>query len=209
MSDEIPVKESELDELKREMRSAQWTNWVESNRKQLTGVAAAVLVVLIAVGFWIENERSLQATAATIYQQAMSEADQDKKRTLLESLNRDFSGSSYSALALMHLAGSDLANAEVHLNALISHSKAMPEWVWQARLDLAEIKIAAGDMATAKSLLDQQIGKQYQQLRYYLLAQTSSDESEKQDYLQKAKDAPSANDAGLSQKIDSQLKNAS
>jgi len=205
MSDDIPVKDNDLDELKREMRSAQWMDWVEANKNGLIGAAAAVLVVLIATGFWIESDRSQRATAATLYQQAVNENDPGKKQAMLQNVSRDFSGSSYGALALMQLAGVDLENAEVHLNALIGHDKAMEEWVWQARIDLATIKISAGDSAAAKSLLNEHIGEQYQQIRYYLLAQIATDESEKQDYLQKALDAPSANDADLIRKIESQM----
>ncbi|ATX81813.1 Putative negative regulator of RcsB-dependent stress response [Mariprofundus ferrinatatus] len=205
MSDNIPVKDSDLDELKKEMRSAQWIDWVEKNQKSLIGAAAAVVVVLMAVGLWLENEQSQRATAATIYQQAMNEGDSAKKLALLQSINRDFSSSSYSALALMQLASVDSKNAELHLNALMAHGKAMDEWIWQARLDLAEIKLAEGDAAAAKSLLDQQVGGQYLQLRYYLMAQASGDEAEKQDYLQKAMDAPSSTDAELLRKIESQI----
>ncbi|WP_176957570.1 tetratricopeptide repeat protein [Mariprofundus sp. KV] len=204
MSDDIPVKDSDIEELKREMRSAQWTNWVEANQKLLMGAAAALLVVLLAAGFWIEQDRAHSATAATVYQQAVSEADVSKKQLLLQNVSRDFSSSSYGALALMQLAGVDTANAEVHLNALIAHAKAMPEWVWQARIDLAEMKIAAGDHAAAQALLDQKVGNQYQQIRYFLLAQIATDETQKQAYLQKALDAAGV-DAGLKEKIESQM----
>jgi hypothetical protein len=67
-------------------------------------------------------------------------------------------------------------------------------------LDLAEIKIAEGDKAAAKALLQQVVGKQYQQLRYYLLSEVSDDAVEKNKYLQKALDAKS-NDKVLKQKI--------
>ncbi|NWF39552.1 tetratricopeptide repeat protein [Mariprofundus sp. NF] len=205
MSDDIPVKDSDIEELKREMRSAQWTNWVEANQKLLMGAAAAVVVVLLAAGFWIEQDRAHSATAATVYQQAVGEADVSNKQILLQNVSRDFSSSSYGALALMQLASVDSANAEVHLNALIAHPKAMPEWVWQARIDLAEIKLAAGDLAAAKTLLDQKVGDQYQQIRYYLLAQTATDAAQKQEYLQKALDASAVSDAELKQKIESQM----
>lgn len=204
MSDDIPVKDSDIEELKREMRSAQWTNWVEANQKLLMGAAGALVVVLLAAGFWIEQDRAHSATAATVYQQAVSEADASKKQLLLQNVSRDFSSSSYGALALMQLAGVDSANAEVHLHALIAHAKAMPEWVWQARIDLAEMKIAAGDKAAALALLDQKVGNQYQQVRYYLLAQIATDETQKQEYLQKALDAASV-DAELKEKIESQM----
>jgi len=205
MSDDIPVKDADLDELKREMRSAQWMDWVEANRNALMSVAAVVLIVLVATGFWSESERAQRATAATVYQQAVGEPSPSKKQALLENVSRDFSDSSYGALALMQLAAIDQKGAEAHLNALKAHPEAMQEWVWQARIDLAELKAAAGDKTAAKSLLESPVGDQYQQLRYYLLAQLSSDETEKQQILQKALDAPSANDLELKEKIEIEM----
>ncbi len=210
MSNERPVKDSDLDELKREMRSAQWTDWAENNQKSLIAGAVALLIVLLSGGLWVEQDRSQRTTAATIYQQAMGEGDLARKQLLLEQVGRDFSGSTYHALALMQLASVDRANAEVYLNALIAHAGAMEEWVWQARLDLAEIKLAAGDIASAKALLGNQAGSQYEQLRYYLLSQASTDAGEKQDYLQKALDASSVSgDAELERKIKLQMKKIS
>ena len=208
MSDNIPVKDSELDELKREMRSAKWVDWAESHQKPLIAGAAALLLVLLAGGLWIEQGRSQQVMAATIYQQAVGEVNSAKKQLLLEQVSRDFSGSTYHALALIQLATVDRKNAEKYLNTLITHGSAMDEWVWQAKLDLAEIKIAAGDTASAKNLLDGQVGKHYQQLRYYLLAQAVSNADERQEYLQKALDASAspASDIELERKIKSQLK---
>lgn len=205
MSDDIPVKDSEMDELKREMRSAQWAEWAQKNQKMLIGVASGVLIVLMMAGLWIENDRSKRATAATLYQQAVNETDLSNKKALLQNMSRDFSSSSYGALALMQLAVVDKDNAVVHLESLIQHEKAMEEWIWQAKIDLAVINIAAGDTAAAKAALDQQVGKQYQQVRYYLLSQVAADEKERQEYLQKALDAPFSNDQQLIEKIESQL----
>jgi len=200
MPDENAPLQEEMDELKREMRSAKWQEWVQENQQKIIGAVVVLLIVLMGSGVWIERDRSQSESAATLYQQAVNATDHTKKQALLDSVTQKFSSSSYAALAQMQLASVDQANAETHLKALIQHHGAMPEWVWQARLDLAVIHIAKGDKAAAKSLLDEVVGKQYQQLRYYLLASVSDDATEKSKYLQKALNAVS-NDHELEQKI--------
>ncbi len=198
-----PLKE-EMDELKREMRSAKWSDWVQSHQKEITGAVAGLVIVLMLSGLWIERERSQSETAATLYQQAINTTDNAEKKALLESVLKQFTSNSYAALASMQLARVDQANAEKHLQRLLQHGKVMEEWAWQARLDLAEIKIAKGDKAAAKVLLEKIVGKQYQQLRYYLLSTLADDAAEKTTLLQKALDAES-NDAVLKQKIETLL----
>ncbi|RLL55922.1 hypothetical protein D8Y20_00295 [Mariprofundus sp. EBB-1] len=198
-----PLKE-EMDELKREMRSAKWSDWAESHKNEMIGAVAALVIVLMLSGMWIERQRAQSETAATLYQQAINATDNSEKKALLESVIKQFTSNSYAALASMQLARVDSANAEKHLQRLLQHGKVMEEWAWQARLDLAEIKIANGDKAAAKALLEQVVGKQYQQLRYYLLATLTEDAAEKITLLQKALDAVS-NDAVLKQKIETLL----
>ena len=207
----LPVKdekksafETEMDELKREMRSAKWMDWVQSNRKLFMAAAAGVLVLLLATGLWIENDKSQRGSAATLYQQALAAGDAGEKQTLMISVTKDFSSSSYAALALTQLAMLDIENRETHLNALIAHSESMQEWVWQAKLDLAELKLEQGDKAAALQQLQSQFGKQYQQLRYYLMASATDDATEKAQYLQQALDAESI-DNMLKQKIETLL----
>lgn len=194
----------EMEELKREMRSAKWVAWMEDNKQSLMAGLAGLVVVLLIAGYWIESERATRVVAATVYQQALNEQDTEKKRSLLENVSRDFSDSSYAALALMQLARFDSENAEKHLKGLIAHGKAMEEWIWQARLDLAELYIERGDMQAAQPYLDGKVGEQYQQLQHYLQAMASGDEGDKQMHLQKALDSPSLDDE-LKQKIESQL----
>ena len=194
----------EMEELKREMRSAKWVAWMEDNKQTLMAGLAGLVVVLLIAGYWIESERSTRVVAATVYQQALNEQDTEKKRSLLENVSRDFADSSYGALALMQLARYDAGNAETYLKALIAHGKAMEEWVWQAHLDLAELYIERGDAQAAKPYLDTKVGEQYQQLQHYLQAMASADAAEKEMHLKKALDAPSLDDE-LKQKIESQL----
>jgi len=197
--DNAPLQE-ELDELKREMRSAKWMDWAQAHQNHIIGAVAGLIIVLIAGGLWLEKNQTQSEAAATLYQQAVNEKDQTTKLAMLEKLTSQFSSNSYAALAMMQLARVDAKNAATHLQHLIQNDHASEEWVWQARLDLAEIKIAEGDKAAAKALLQQVVGKQYQQLRYYLLSEVSDDAVEKNKYLQKALDAKS-NDKVLKQKI--------
>ena len=203
-SENVAFAPEEMEELKREMRSAKWVAWMEENKQTLLGAVAGLVVALLIAGYLIENARSARVVAATVYQQALTEQDDDRKKTLLANVSRDFSDSTYGVLALMQLARFDSANAEQHLKALIAHGKAMPEWVWQARLDLAELYLERGDAQAARQQLDAKMGEQYQQLQHYLQAQAASSPAEKQSHLSKALDAPSL-DEELKRKIESQL----
>ena len=199
---------AEMDELKRDMRSAKWAAWAQDNKQSLLAVVTLLVLALLASGLWIENGRSQRASAAILYQQALSEQDVVIKKTLLERVRNDFSDSSYGALALMQLARVDAGNTTAHLKALMQHSKAMEEWVWQAQLDLAEFSIEQGDTQAARKHLEQPVGKQYEQLRHYLMAEISTDAAEKQDHLKQALDAPSLDD-GLKRKIENLLAKSS
>lgn len=195
---------AEMDELKREMRSAKWAAWAQDNKQSLLAGVTMLVVVLLASGLWIENERSHRASAAILYQQALSEQDVAIRQTLLESVRNNYADSSYGALALMQLARVDAGNATVHLKALMKHGKAMEEWVWQAQLDLAELNIEQGDAQAARKHLELPVGKQYEQLRHYLMAEVSVDKAEKQEHLKQALEAPSLDD-NLKRKIESLL----
>jgi len=194
--------QGEMDELKRDMRSAQLTHWAQTNQKQIITAIVVFIVLLVAGGMWQQHNKSQRGAAATLYQQALNAQDASKKQTLMQSVNDEFASSSYAALAQMELAKLDKAHAEAHLQALMDHPKAMREWVWQARLDLAAIKIEQGDKAAAIQLLDTTVGDHYQQLRHYLMAMAASDAAEKQQHLQKALDAVSHDDA-LKNRIES------
>lgn len=207
--DQKPVEEQagsdvEIAELRRDMRSAQITDWLEKNTQSLIAGVIAVVLVLIGGGLWLEHGKSEREAAATLYQQALVEKDAAKKQTLMQKVVSDFSGSTYATMAEMQLAALDDEHAEAHLEAVIHASATMPEWVWQARLDLAELKLEAGDKAAAKAWLAEPVGKQYEQLRYYLLAMASDDEAERKAHLNKALDAPSL-DSELKDKIESLL----
>ncbi|HXH72325.1 MAG TPA: tetratricopeptide repeat protein, partial [Mariprofundaceae bacterium] len=144
------------------------------------------------------------ASAASMYESAVLEQDKSKQQTLLSDVARDYRGTSYAAMAQMLLARLDTANAEKHLQAIITSSKAMDAWKWQARLDLAELYLENKDAAKAAAVLADPVGPAYEQLRQYLLAKSSSDAAARKDHLQKALDAQSY-DADLKQKIERML----
>jgi len=202
---EQPVaSHEEMAELKREMRTAEWNDWFIKNQQSLLVAVGLVLAGLVAGGMWLEHSRSQQDAAATLYQQAVNESDTGNKKAMLESLVSKFASSSYAAMAQMQLTLADSEHAEAHLQALSDHSSAMDEWKWQARLDLAQLKIEQGDADAAHVLLQQPVGKQYQQLRYFLLSTIAKDAAEKKQQLQKALDA-AAPDQELKQRIETQL----
>jgi len=203
--DNTPLEE-EMAELKRDMRSAKITAWLESNTQTLTAGVIAFVLVLAGGALWIEHNKSLRSSAATVYQQALGEQDSAKKKTLMAQVVTEFGSTSYATLAEMQLALLDSEHAEAHLQAVIDSSASMQEWKWQARLDIAEIRIEAGDKAGARAQLDAPVGKEYEQLRHYLMALASDDAAEAQRHLQKALDAPSL-DSDLKTKIESMLSN--
>jgi len=195
MPEGVDPSQVDMDELKRDMRSAQLTHWIQTNQKQILAAVAVFIAMLIAGGMWQEHNRSQHAAAATLYEQALNAQDATKKLTLMQSVVDQFGSSSYGALAQMQLARLDQAHAEDHLKALMNHPEAMQEWVWQARLDLASIKLEAGDKTAANQLLAEPVGEHYQQLRHYLMAMASTNAAEKQQHLQKALDAISHDEA--------------
>ncbi|MDQ6992649.1 MAG: tetratricopeptide repeat protein [Mariprofundus sp.] len=199
----LPSK-SEMEELKQEMRTAQRNAWLKKNQNSLLLAVGVLFVGLIAAGMLVEHNRSQQEAAATLYQQAVNESDASKKKTLFESVASEFDASSYGAMAEMQLITVDSLHAQAHLKALNENSSAMDEWKWQARLDMAALKIEQGDADAAHVLLEAFVGKQYQQLRYFLQAEITKKSADKKVLLQKALDAV-APDQQLKQRIEKQL----
>ncbi len=194
MPAEPEIKKAEIDELRRDMRSAQVAAWVERNRRPLAMGLGVFVIVLIAIGYWQEHSRSQSASAATVYEQALQQTNSAQRQALLHKLIEDFPSSSYAAMAEMELAALDDAHAEAHLQALLQHSKSSDIWKWQARLDLAELYIAAGKKDQARAMLEARVGKAYEQLRQYYLALLADDAAQRVEHLQRALDAESHDD---------------
>jgi len=201
--EEAPLK-SEIDELKRDMRSAQLMHWVESHRTMLTAVAVAVVAGLAGGDLWLDHVKKERASAASMYQGAIAERDSSKQLTLLNDVAKGYAGTTYAVLAEMQLARVDSEHAASHLQAIIDSSQAMDAWKWQARLDLAQLDLEKGDTAKASAELSATVGPAYEQLRQYLLARAASDDATRKTHLQNALAAESY-DADLKKKIERML----
>ena len=193
--EEIPLEEmisaTDMVELKRDMQSAQVTDWLQKNQQQL--IAGAVVFVLLLVGFslWQEQQRTIKGSAALLYMKAVNTADETERGFLLDSVIKDYAETGYATLAKLRKAASkDAAVKQTYLETLIS-SHGAPELAWQARLDLAELHIDNGQLEAAEIVLEERLGKQYEQARFYLLSRLASDNQEKADLIQKSLDAES------------------
>lgn len=195
---------AEMEELKRDMRSAKITNWLERNQQQLIAGAVIVLLAMAGAGLWSEKQKSYKESAAMMYFQALSVADDSQRQALLEAVVKDYADTGYGILAHVRLA--PLADTEGNLRAVIENDDATPEFRWQARLDLAEFFIAQNKVDESNALLQEPVGEQFQQLRYALLAEISTGKTQ-EEYLQKSFDAP-ANDAVLKADIEAKLAKA-
>ncbi len=207
MQEDVPMDAAlgaEMEELKRDMRSATITSWFEKNQQQLIAGAVIVLLVMAGAGLWAEKQKTYKESAAMMYFQALSVLDDSQRQALLEAVVKDYADTGYAILAHVRLA--PLADTEKNLRAVIENDDATPEFRWQARLDLAEFFIAQDKVDESKVLLQALVGKQFQQLRYALLAKISTGDTQKE-YLQKALDA-SSNDAVLKADIEAKLAKA-
>ena len=190
-----------MQDLKRDMRSAKLVDWLQQNQQQLLAGAVVIILALAAGGMWAEKQKAYKQSASVVYYQGLASADDKQRQALLETVVSDYPDTAYATLSHMRLA--TIANREVNLRDVMNDANATPELKWQARLDLAEWFIESGKADEAKSLLTEKTGKEFEQLRFYLLAQTLTG-SEKADALQKSLDAIS-NDSILKAEIEAQL----
>jgi len=200
----IDVSHEELEELKRDMRSAQLTAWAMANQQKIIAGVVALLMVIVGVSLWKEHRASQRASAATLYQQALNVQQADDKRSLLQAIIKDYDETVYGDLARLLLVNVDEENAAEYLQALMQRPDVDGSIKMQARLDLAQLRLDAGDKAAARELLATDSVADYEQLRQYLMAQAANDDAERVEHLKKARDAIS-HDAELSQRIERQL----
>lgn len=206
---EVPVDHPEaaieMEELKRDVQSAQIAAFLHKYQQHLT--IAAVLILLAATGasLWTENQHSQKEAAASLYYQALSQQDSEKKIAALSDVSKDYGSTAYALLSRLQLAALSEEPEEAYRN-LIDDQNFPQVFRWQAQLDLAEYFVDHSRVDEARPLLETRTGKQFEQLRYFLLSQISTG-SEQQDYLRKALDAKS-NDQLLKEKIESLLAKA-
>jgi len=200
----IELAPTELEELKRDMRSAQFVAWLERHRQRLLIGLLALVVVLVGFGLWQQRGQEQSAAAAQVYMQALQERDEAKRISLFKELVASFPASAYAAMAHMQLAALEPKQLEPHLQAVIEHARSMDMWRWQARLDLADWQLQQGRKDAARALLQERMGKAYEQRRHYLLALLAEDAASRRAHLRKAQEAESY-DAELKRTIERML----
>lgn len=191
-------------ELKRDMQSAKVIAWLEYNQQQLIAGAIVLLLALVGVSVWKEQQLTEKNSAALLYMKAINTADETQRASLLDTVTSEYAGTGYAVLAkLQKIKISDAPEKQELLRSLIA-SKVAPEFAWQARLDLAELLIIEGKDAEAEEVLAERLGKEYEQARYGLLASLTEDKAEKATLIQKALDAVS-NDSDLVASLEAEL----
>jgi len=198
------VSQEEIDELKRDMRSAHLTTWALENQQKIIAVIAALLLVIVGASLWREHIATQRASAATLYHQALNLTDTDTKRALLVKLAKDYADTAYGGMAQLLLAKVDQERADQHLVALLSSSTVDREMRWQAQLDLARIWLRKGDKAQARKILEESVGKDYEQLRHYLMAEASKNDTDRMHHLEQALNSVS-HDTRLKKHIEKHL----
>ncbi len=185
------VDASDFVELKRDMQSAKIVAWLEYNQQQLIAAAIVLVVGLVGVSWWKEQQKAEKNAAALLYMQAVNAQDKSEKKALLDKVDSAYADTGYALLAkLQKLPLSDEATKQALLRQIMQ-AEVAPEFIWQARLDLAELLLQEGKQDEAAELLEQRLGKQYEQARYALLASMAQDKDQKIAWIQKALDAPS------------------
>jgi len=198
------VDATDIVELQRDMQSAKVIAWLEYNQQQLIAGAVVLVLILVGVSLWKEQQLSQKNSAALVYLKATNMQDVEQRNALLDSVVKDYANTGYAVLAkLQKLKSSEAEEKQTLLQSLI-HAEIAPELIWQARLDLAELLIAEGKVEEAKEILSERLGKQYEQARYAALANLSEDKHEKATLIQKALDAAS-NDTELAASLESEL----
>jgi len=200
----VDVSHEEMDELKRDMRSAQLTAWAQANQNKLIAGVVVFILLLVGISMWKEHRQAQRASAATLYHQALAAPQGGDRTSLLQTVMRDYDNTVYGGLSRLLLAASGDEQADAYLQEVLDRSDMDAGIKMQARLDLAQLHLNKGEKAEARKLLATRGGADYEQLRHYLLAQAADSDAERLQHLQKARDAV-ANDAELSKRIEQEI----
>jgi len=198
------VSQEEMNELKRDMRSAHLTAWAQENQQKIIAAIVVLLLVIVGASLWRQHITTQRASAATLYHQALNSADAEAKRALLAKLVKDYASTAYGGMAQLLLAKVDQEHADQHLVALLSSSTVDREMRWQAQLDLARTWLRKGDKTQARKILEKSVGKDYEQLRHYLMAEASEDDADRIPHLEQALNSIS-HDTELKKHIEKRL----
>ena len=191
-------------ELKRDMQSAKVIAWLQYNQQQLIAGAVVLVLALVGSSLWQAQQASQKGAAALIYIKATNTTNAEEKTALFDSVIATYPDSGYATLARLQKSTSPSVDAQkVALQALID-GKGASEFVWQARLDLAEAYLAENNHEQAKAVLSARLGSEYEQARLALLAQMATDTDEKIELIQKALDA-SSHDNDLNAALEAEL----
>jgi len=188
------ISREEMDELKREMQSARLAAWIQSHQTQVVGALAVVILLIVGVSFWREHVADRRASAATLYHQALDARGIEERRALLDKVVSDYDDTAYAGLARLLLASLEPERAADHLKVLMKNAPDR-EIRWQAELDLAALQLRKGDQAAARETLNTPVGRDYEQLRQYLLARASATDAERISHLKQADQAISHDEA--------------
>jgi len=200
----VDVSHEEMDELKRDMRSAQLTAWAQANQNKLIAGVVVFILLLVGISMWKEHRQAQRASAATLYHQALAAQPGGDRTSLLQTVMRDYDNTVYGGLSRLLLAASGDGKAAAYLQEVMARADMDAGIKTQARLDLAQLYLNKGDKAEARKVLATRGGADYEQLRHYLLAQAADTGAERLQHLQKARDAV-ANDAELSKRIEQEI----
>lgn len=200
----LDLTPSQEEELKREMQAAKLMALALKYKHALIAGGVAAVVILVAGALWMERNKAVNESAATLYYQAIASNAPEIKRTLLDRVVKEYHDTSYGLLATMILAAQDAKRTEALLRDALAHPKLTDALAWQIRLDLASYTMRHGKGEEGCKLLSQPVGKHYEQLRQYLLAQCAKDKESKVKHLELAL-ASESHDDHLRQRIQDQL----
>ena len=191
-------------ELKRDMQSAKVIAWLQYNQQQLIAGVVVVVLALIGSSLWQAQQANQKEAAALMYIKATNTSNLDEKNALMDGVTESYPDSGYATLARLKKSAS--ANTDEQIAALqaLIEGKGVPEFVWQARLDLAEVYLAENNHEQAKAVLASRVGKQYEQAQFALLARLAMDDDEKMTLIQKALAAES-HDNDLNAALEAEL----
>ncbi|MDQ6958364.1 MAG: tetratricopeptide repeat protein [Mariprofundaceae bacterium] len=198
------VSQEEMNGLKRDMRSAHLAAWVQGNQQKIIAAIVALLLVIVGASLWRQHITTQRVSAATLYHQALNSSDAEAKRALLEKVVKDYASTAYGGMAQLLLAKVDQEHADQHLEALLSSSAVDQGMRWQAQLDLARVWLHKGDKAQARKILGKSVGKDYEQLRHYLMAEASGKDADRIAHLEQALNSIS-HDTELKKHIEKRL----
>ncbi len=190
-------------ELKRDMQSAKVIAWLQYNQQQLIAGAIVLVLVLIGSSLWQAQQASQKEAAALMYIKATNTSDMATKKALFDEVIETYPESGYATLARLQKSASSNTDERILALQALMEGEGVPEFVWQARLDLAEVYLEENNNDQARAVLEARVGKQYEQARYALLARLAKGD-EKVTLIQKALAAES-HDNDLNAALEAEL----